>query len=171
MTYRDPQGRPLVAIVSTAGLFPGSTTLDEFWANVIAGRDCSSEVPADRWAIPSSETFDSTVGKYDHVYSTRGYFLPQIPIDFNNLAVDHELLHQLDSSVHLAIHIARQAWDAAITSHVDPSRAGVILGHIALPTEKVSQLANEILELKYMPIWVCECITLEYLANHHIASI
>ena len=38
MKYRDSQGRPLVAIVSAAGLFPGSETLDEFWANVVAGK-------------------------------------------------------------------------------------------------------------------------------------
>ncbi len=146
MSYRDAAGRPLVAIVSAAGLFPGSHTLDEFWDNIVAGRNCSSEVPTGRWLMPASEEFDPEVGKYDHVYSTRGYFLPGVPLDTNGLAVDSELLQHLDVSVHLAIHIARQAWDTAITSHVDPRRAGVIFGHIALPTENVSRLAREMLE-------------------------
>jgi acyl transferase domain-containing protein/3-hydroxymyristoyl/3-hydroxydecanoyl-(acyl carrier protein) dehydratase len=146
MTYRDSQGRPLVAIVSAAGLFPGSETLDEFWANVVAGRDCSSEAPTGRWIMPPDEAFDPVIGKHDRVYSTRGYYLPRIPLDLDGLAVDAELLRCLDPSVHLAIHIAHQAWDAAITSHLNPNRAGVIFGQIALPTERVSQLAREILE-------------------------
>ena len=150
MSYRDAAGRPLIAIVSVGGLFPGSSALDEFWSNVVAGRDCSSEVPPGRWLLSAKEAYHSEIGKHDHVYSTRGYFLPDIPLDTAGLMVDADLLQHLDPSVHLAIHIARQAWDAAITSHVDPRRAGVVFGHIALPTESVSRLAREILESLFL---------------------
>src|SRR5262249_54872710 len=137
MTYCDSHGRPRVAIVGAAGLFSCSESLDGFWANVVNCRDCSSDVPNGRWGMTPSDAYDPTIGKLDHTYSTRGYFLPRIPINPDGLAVDAELLSRLDPSVHLAIHIARRAWEAAVTSHVDPKRAGVILGHIALPTEKV----------------------------------
>ncbi|GAA2710211.1 MULTISPECIES: SDR family NAD(P)-dependent oxidoreductase [Streptomyces] len=38
-----------IAIVGISGRYPGARTLDEFWANLREGRDCITEVPADRW--------------------------------------------------------------------------------------------------------------------------
>ncbi|WP_173034405.1 beta-ketoacyl synthase N-terminal-like domain-containing protein [Phytohabitans flavus] len=39
----------LVAVVGLAGRFPMARNVREFWANLSAGRDCVTEVPADRW--------------------------------------------------------------------------------------------------------------------------
>jgi amino acid adenylation domain-containing protein len=38
-----------IAIVGLAGRYPGARTLDEFWDNLAGGRDCITEVPAERW--------------------------------------------------------------------------------------------------------------------------
>jgi len=38
-----------IAIVGLAGRYPGARTLDEFWDNLARGRDCITEVPAERW--------------------------------------------------------------------------------------------------------------------------
>ncbi|WP_329110178.1 SDR family NAD(P)-dependent oxidoreductase [Micromonospora sp. NBC_01699] len=38
-----------VAIVGISGRYPMARNLDEFWANLRSGRDCVTEVPADRW--------------------------------------------------------------------------------------------------------------------------
>ena len=65
-----------IAIVGIAGLFPGSATLEEFWDNICRGVDSTSEVPAGRWLIDPAEAFDPRIGLADHVYSTRGGFVP-----------------------------------------------------------------------------------------------
>ncbi|WP_432897931.1 L-histidine N(alpha)-methyltransferase [Micromonospora matsumotoense] len=44
----SPQPEP-IAIVGVAARFAESDTLDEFWANLRAGRDLITEIPADRW--------------------------------------------------------------------------------------------------------------------------
>ncbi|MFZ9746743.1 MAG: beta-ketoacyl synthase N-terminal-like domain-containing protein [Opitutaceae bacterium] len=45
-----PAGGPEpIAIIGMAGQFPDADDLDEFWANLAAGRDSVREVPADRW--------------------------------------------------------------------------------------------------------------------------
>ncbi|MFF8597278.1 SDR family NAD(P)-dependent oxidoreductase, partial [Streptomyces sp. NPDC015220] len=65
-----------IAIIGVAGRYPGADTLDEFWANLRAGRDSVTELPADRWdhrAFPTSATgaqprwggFLSDVDKFD----------------------------------------------------------------------------------------------------------
>ncbi|MFF3744349.1 SDR family NAD(P)-dependent oxidoreductase [Streptomyces kronopolitis] len=38
-----------VAIVGVAGRYPRAEDLDAFWENLRSGRDCVSQVPADRW--------------------------------------------------------------------------------------------------------------------------
>ena len=38
-----------IAIIGSSGLFPGSSTQDEFWDNLKSGKDCIVEVPEDRW--------------------------------------------------------------------------------------------------------------------------
>ncbi|WP_329395186.1 SDR family NAD(P)-dependent oxidoreductase [Streptomyces melanogenes] len=43
-----------IAVVGMSGAFPKAENLDEFWRNIVEGRDCVSEVPASRWSV---ETF------------------------------------------------------------------------------------------------------------------
>ena len=38
-----------IAIVGMSGTFPSARDLDEFWQNLVEGKDCISEIPKDRW--------------------------------------------------------------------------------------------------------------------------
>ena len=38
-----------IAIVGLSGRFPQADNLDEFWNNLITGKDCISEIPGNRW--------------------------------------------------------------------------------------------------------------------------
>ncbi|BDU00180.1 thioester reductase domain-containing protein [Nocardia sputorum] len=38
-----------IAVIGMAGKFPMAGDIDEFWANLVAGRDCIVEVPPQRW--------------------------------------------------------------------------------------------------------------------------
>ncbi|WP_433684726.1 SDR family NAD(P)-dependent oxidoreductase [Nocardia sp. CA-119907] len=38
-----------IAIIGMAGRFPMARDIDEFWANLVSGRDCIIEVPPQRW--------------------------------------------------------------------------------------------------------------------------
>ncbi|MFJ8229751.1 SDR family NAD(P)-dependent oxidoreductase [Streptomyces sp. NPDC094448] len=38
-----------IAVVGLAGRYPGARTVHEFWRNLAEGRDCVTEIPADRW--------------------------------------------------------------------------------------------------------------------------
>ncbi|WP_341347628.1 SDR family NAD(P)-dependent oxidoreductase [Paenibacillus sp. FSL H3-0469] len=42
-------GNDEIAIIGLSGKYPLAADLDEFWDNIAAGRDCISEIPADRW--------------------------------------------------------------------------------------------------------------------------
>lgn len=38
-----------IAIIGISGKFPKSNSLDQYWENLLAGKDCISEIPAERW--------------------------------------------------------------------------------------------------------------------------
>ncbi|MFD0364917.1 SDR family NAD(P)-dependent oxidoreductase [Nocardia sp. GCM10030253] len=38
-----------IAVIGMAGRFPMARDIEEFWANLVSGRDCIIEVPPDRW--------------------------------------------------------------------------------------------------------------------------
>ncbi|HLZ07505.1 MAG TPA: beta-ketoacyl synthase N-terminal-like domain-containing protein, partial [Chloroflexota bacterium] len=136
---------PRIAIVGVGGLFPGAIDLDQFWANVSAGVDASTDVPPGRWALDPAAVLAPGTALPDRVYTSRGYYIDQIPIDTVGLNIAPDFLDRLDPVFRLILSVGRRAWADAVTRPIDPRRAGVILGHIALPTEKASALAVEIL--------------------------
>lgn len=133
--YRDQFGRPRVAIVAVGGWFPGAGDPGEFWDNVVRGRDCSSDPPPGRWPFPPERWISTGGNRPDSVPHTRGYYLTGLASEPG-----------VDASVRIAEAITAAAWDGAVTSHKDPRRCGIVLGHIILPTENVSRLARTILE-------------------------
>jgi polyketide synthase PksN len=52
-----------VAIIGIAGRFPGAKNVREFWTNLVAGRDCVTEIPASRWNWREFASQSSPSGK------------------------------------------------------------------------------------------------------------
>ncbi|MET8560105.1 SDR family NAD(P)-dependent oxidoreductase [Streptomyces flaveolus] len=47
-----------IAVIGLAGRYPGAEDLAGFWENLVAGRDCVTEVPRDRWEHTPPDGFD-----------------------------------------------------------------------------------------------------------------
>ncbi|RPK79151.1 Polyketide synthase PksM [Streptomyces sp. ADI98-12] len=62
-----------IAIIGVAARFAESDTLDEFWANLRAGRDLITEIPADRWDWRDYD--EATPADRAAAYSRWGSFL------------------------------------------------------------------------------------------------
>jgi acyl transferase domain-containing protein/3-hydroxymyristoyl/3-hydroxydecanoyl-(acyl carrier protein) dehydratase len=133
---------PRIAIVGMGGLFPSAAGPERLWANVLRAVDASRDVPPGRWLLDPTAAYDPTVAAPDHVYSRRGYFLDDFAPDVAGLDLPPGLLAQLDPVFHLALRAGREAFAAGVTQALDRRRVGVILGNIALPTEKASALAR-----------------------------
>src|SRR5947199_7276398 len=43
-----------IAIIGMSGAFPQARDIQSFWSNLLAGKDCISEIPASRWDWPTS---------------------------------------------------------------------------------------------------------------------
>ncbi len=132
-------------MVGVGGIFPGAATVDALWDVIEARIDCSSEPPPNRWVCAPDQVYDSRRGQPDKIYSRRGCFLQDFRFDPTGLELDPNFLLGLDTAVHLAVHAGRQAWSAVSTTHVDPTRVGVILGNIVLPTTASSRMSDWVL--------------------------
>ncbi|MGH8258916.1 MAG: beta-ketoacyl synthase N-terminal-like domain-containing protein, partial [Steroidobacteraceae bacterium] len=74
-----------IAIVGLSGRYPQARDVEEFWENLREGRDCISEIPAQRW--DHSQYFDPQKGKAGKSYSKWGGFIEGVeefdPMFFN----------------------------------------------------------------------------------------
>ncbi|MEV4315703.1 SDR family NAD(P)-dependent oxidoreductase [Actinocrispum sp. NPDC049592] len=62
-----------IAIIGLAGRYPMAEDLDEFWDNLVSGRDCVTEIPAERW--DADRDFDPVPGRPGASYSRWGAFM------------------------------------------------------------------------------------------------
>ncbi len=82
------RGRPLqIAIVGMGCHFPGARDLTSYWENILAGKDCTREVPPDRW---DPRIFcDPASPANDRVPCSRGGYLDS-PLRFD--AAEHGIM-------------------------------------------------------------------------------
>lgn len=136
-----------VAIVGIGGIYPDAPDLERFWKNIQSGHSAAREVPPDRWSIAPEQMFSPEIAARDKVYSKRGCFISYIPraTPASGLSPEPKIPSGLDPLFHLLLYAGKQAFADGITSPLDRSRVGVIIGNLALPTEKSSQFSREIL--------------------------
>ncbi len=65
-----------VAVIGLAGRYPMADDLDEFWDNLAEGRDCVTEIPADRW--DHGRYFDPDPSAAGRAFSKWGGFLRDV---------------------------------------------------------------------------------------------
>jgi acyl transferase domain-containing protein/3-hydroxymyristoyl/3-hydroxydecanoyl-(acyl carrier protein) dehydratase len=133
---------PSVAIVGIGGIFPDAPDLERFWDNIGNARSAAREVPQGRWLLPAEKAFDPEPGKADRVYSRRGCFIDEIPPPVG-LDLDPTLLAGLDPLFHLLLAAGSRAFADGVTTPLDRSRIGVIVGNLALPSEHSAILTRE----------------------------
>ncbi len=138
-----------IAIVGMGGVFPGAHDLAAFWRNVSNGVDSGRAAPADRWFLKPERALAIGGPQPDRVYSTWCCPLEDAALVFDPAVLPQpaiaDRLGQLDPLFRIGLKAAHQAWTSAGAPGIDPSRAGVILGHIVLPTESTSALARDVL--------------------------
>ncbi|MFO7578339.1 MAG: beta-ketoacyl synthase N-terminal-like domain-containing protein, partial [Pelovirga sp.] len=136
-----------VAIVGISGLFPGAATLAEYWQGILAKKHQSRQPPAGRWLLPADQVHNPRVGTPDCVYSDRACFLDadSDSAEIPGLDLDPDWLARLDPMFRLLLRVGQQTMADAGDVSFDRSRAGVIIGNLALPGDQSSALSRQLL--------------------------
>ena len=133
-----------IAIVGMGGIFPGASTVDAFWRNVLNCVNMSREVPEKRWIAPPETMYHATPMP-DKAYSLKACFVDVFFPDLEGLNLDSGQIAGLDPLYHFVLHAGRDAFFSCKTDNIDKSRTGVILAAIALPTDSASAFTRRIL--------------------------
>ncbi|MEU9128523.1 SDR family oxidoreductase [Kitasatospora sp. NPDC048540] len=103
----EPEPEPLrIAVIGMAGMFPNAPDLPAFWANVLAGVDSVTEVPAERW---DPALYHSPDGGPGTTPSKWGGFLPPVPFDALSYGIPPAALASIEPVQLLALEAARRA--------------------------------------------------------------
>ena len=133
-----------IAIVGMAALYPGASSLEAYWANIRAGVDAITDVPATRW---DPVFFDADAKSADRFYCRRGGFVDDLaafdPLAFGIMpnAVDSV---EPDQLLALAAASAALADSGAVHERVDPRKVGVILGRGGYLGDGVARLDQRV---------------------------
>ena len=111
-TAVNPADQDDIAIIGLSGRYPGADTLDQFWENLCAGKDCITEIPGDRWKLDNF--YDPEPGKPGRSYSRWGGFIDGVdrfdPLFFNISPKEAEFM---DPQERLFLQIAWWAMEDA----------------------------------------------------------
>ncbi len=133
-----------IAIVGMSALFPGSVDRQRFWRNIVAGRDFITEVPPSHW-LPD-DYFDSDPQAKGKVYTRRGAFLPELPLNPMEFGIPPNNLPSTDTVQLLSLlgakHLLEQTHCFA-AEKVSRKQVGIILG-VAAGTELIGQMVSKI---------------------------
>lgn len=81
-----------IAIIGLSGTFPLANNINEFWENLVAGRDCVTAIPPDRWDY---KDYPVSFGSEEKYYKMGG-FIPDVdkfdPLFFNITPRDATLM-------------------------------------------------------------------------------
>ncbi|MEU9284298.1 SDR family NAD(P)-dependent oxidoreductase [Streptomyces sp. NPDC048275] len=146
-TARTPE--PLdIAIVGMACMFPGAPDLATFWANVLAGEDAVTQVPATRW---DTDLYHDLNGTGEKTPSRWGGFLPEIPFEPLRYGIPPASLPAIEPVQLLALEAARRALeDSGYGSRTfDRARASVVFG-----AEAGSDLSNAMTLRSVLPAYL-----------------
>ncbi|WP_419788551.1 beta-ketoacyl synthase N-terminal-like domain-containing protein [Mucilaginibacter sp. SP1R1] len=117
-----------VAIVGMACIFPGAKNIEEYWRNIILGKDCVTEVPDERWNKELYYDPESTASDMSH--SKWGGFIPGIDFDPLEFGIPPQSLAAIEPTQLLTLMVAKQAMENAgyANGNFDHDNVSVIIG-------------------------------------------
>ncbi|MFU8768354.1 MAG: beta-ketoacyl synthase N-terminal-like domain-containing protein, partial [Desulfotignum sp.] len=105
----QPHNEPAdIAIIGMGCIFPGSFNLKGFWHLLFNGIDAIGPIPDDtHW--PVADYFDPDPARPDHVYCTRGGFIPKINFDPAAFGIPPNNITATDTAQLLGLEVAKMA--------------------------------------------------------------
>ena len=133
-----------IAVVGMSGLFPGSSSLHEYWQNIVTQAAAVRNAPEHRW-IADQETMVNPVPTPDRAFNNRCCLVDKIDLDMEGLNLPADLVSDLDPLYHMVFNVGQRALSNLPMNTLNRERTGVILAAIALPTDSSSELTRDIL--------------------------
>ncbi|MFT6807303.1 MAG: PfaB family protein [Saprospiraceae bacterium] len=135
-----------IAIIGTSALFPGASTPQEFWENLMSERDLTSRATQQDFGVDPESIFHPEKGIEDRCYSTRGGYIRDFQFDPTGFELSAEYLQKQDKLYQWSLYTAKEALiDGGYFQDMDRLKnCGLILGNLSFPTSSSHQLIADI---------------------------
>lgn len=121
--------KPLdIAIIGMECIFPDAKNLEEYWRNIVLGKDSVTEVPDERWNKELYYHPDSNEADVSH--SKWGGFIPKIDFDPLEFGIPPQSLAAIEPTQLLTLLVAKRAMENAgyDQKHTNRENISVIIG-------------------------------------------
>ncbi len=125
----------MIAIIGSSGLFPGSSTKETFWDNLLQQKDLTSAATKEDFGADPQQFFNPKKGVVDKCYSLRGGYIRDFVFDPKGYQLDADYLAQQDKLYQWSLFVAKESLaDAGYLKNANLDRCGVVLGNLSFPT-------------------------------------
>jgi PfaB family protein len=135
-----------IAIIGTSGLFPGSSTPEEFWNNLMDEKDLTGLATEEDFGQNPKLFFNPNKGVIDSCYSLRGGYIRDFEFDPNGYKLPADFLSKQDKLYQWSLYVAKEALKDSGYLENEKSKAncGLILGNLSFPTSSSHQLLSDV---------------------------
>ena len=134
-----------IAIISTSALFPGSSTPEEFWQNLIQEKDLTGHATKADFGGNPHGWFQAEKGIEDRCYSLRGGYIRDFQFDPTGFELPADFLAKQDKLYQWSLYAAKEALRAGgyLEDKEKRAKCGLILGNLSFPTGSSHKLISE----------------------------
>ncbi|MEM7658357.1 MAG: polyketide synthase, partial [Bacteroidota bacterium] len=135
-----------IAIIGTSALFPGSSTPEEFWENLMQEKDLTGTATGEDFGIAPEHFFRPDKGIEDTCYSLRGGFIRHFQFDPSGYHLPADYLAKQDKLYQWSLYVAKEALKDGGYLHDQKrlDRCGLILGNLSFPTSSSHRLLADV---------------------------
>ncbi|OHX66425.1 type I polyketide synthase [Flammeovirga pacifica] len=130
-----------IAVIGMGGLFPGSSTLDGFWNNLLDNKDLVTLSDEVTFGQDPERLYHTEKGKLDKCYAIRGGYVRNFDFDPSGYNIQKDLLAKQDDQFKWSLYVAQQALqDSGYWQNTKDKNCGVIVGNLSFPTRRSRQI-------------------------------
>lgn len=135
-----------IAIIGTSALFPGSSTTEAFWDNLMQEKDLIGRATEEDFGVNPSLFYQKEKGLEDKCYSLRGGYIRDFEFDPTGFDLPADYLAKQDKLFQWSLFAAREALrDGGYDSNKNKlANCGLVLGNLSFPTSSSHRLISEI---------------------------
>ncbi|WP_127959541.1 beta-ketoacyl synthase N-terminal-like domain-containing protein [Serratia microhaemolytica] len=133
-----------IAIVGLGCLFPEADSIEQYWQNLLACRDCSSALSRAETEVDPALYYHATPGTGDKINYNRNGHIRGFQFDAQGYALPAQQLQTLDNLFKWTLYAAQQALTDSGYRHQPEklARTGLLIGNIGMPTHSSKQLMS-----------------------------
>ncbi len=131
-----------IAIVGLSCLLPDATNPEQFWQNLIQGKNSTSLATEEQMGVDANIFYASQKGISDRYYCLQGGYIKNFQFDASGYQVEPDLLKDLDPLYQWSLYVAKEALQDSgyLGDRSILNKCGVILGNLSFPTRKSHHL-------------------------------